>query len=108
MRFNLPPKFFARAALFALTLVAGATAVAASPEEALFLAENDTAMTKMMTAMEIQPSGDVDHDFVAMMVPHHQGAIDMARAQLRYGRNAQLRRLAQEICTTDSDTLQHE
>ncbi len=32
-----------------------------------------------------------------MMIPHHQGAIDMALAELRYGKNEQLRRLAQEI-----------
>ncbi|NIF74975.1 DUF305 domain-containing protein, partial [Burkholderia sp. Ap-962] len=42
-------------------------------------------------------SGDVDRDFVAMMVPHHQGAIDMAQAELRYGHNEQLRRIAPEI-----------
>jgi hypothetical protein len=62
-----------------------------------FLAENDAAMSKMMSDMTIGPSGDVDHDFVAMMVPHHQGAVDMAQAELRYGRNEQLRRIAQEI-----------
>ncbi|MBB5465646.1 hypothetical protein HDG32_001750 [Paraburkholderia sp. CI2] len=65
--------------------------------EAPFLHENDAAMTKMMTDMSIKPTGDVDRDFVAMMVPHHQGAIDMAQAELRYGDNEQLRRLAQEI-----------
>jgi hypothetical protein len=65
--------------------------------EAPFLAENDTAMTRMMGDMTIKPSGDVDQDFVAMMVPHHQGAIDMAQAELRYGHNEQLRRIAQEI-----------
>jgi hypothetical protein len=47
--------------------------------------------------MTIKPTGDIDRDFVAMMVPHHQGAIDMAQAELRYGRNAQLRHIAQEI-----------
>jgi uncharacterized protein (DUF305 family) len=62
-----------------------------------FLAENDTAMDKMMRDMTIKPSGDVDRDFVAMMAPHHQGAVDMAQAELRYGRNEQLRRIAQEI-----------
>jgi hypothetical protein len=51
----------------------------------------------MMVGMEIMPSGDVDRDFAAMMTPHHQGAIDMAQAELRYGRNEQLRRIAQEI-----------
>jgi Domain of unknown function (DUF305) len=54
-------------------------------------------MTRMMDGMSIRPSGDVDHDFVGMMIPHHQGAIDMAQAELRYGHNEQLRRIAQEI-----------
>jgi hypothetical protein len=68
--------------------------------EAPYLAENVSAMTKMMIDMGIRPSGDVDTDFVAMMVPHHQGAIEMAQAQLRYGRNEPLRRMAQEIIVT--------
>jgi hypothetical protein len=66
-------------------------------DEGHFLAENATAMTKMMDGMSIKPSGNVDKDFVAMMVPHHQGAIDMAEAELRYGHNEQLHRIAQEI-----------
>ena len=68
--------------------------------EAPYLAENVSAMTKMMIDMSIRPSGDVDTDFVAMMVPHHQGAIEMAKAELRYGRNEPLRRMAQEIIVT--------
>jgi hypothetical protein len=68
--------------------------------EAPYLAENVSAMTKMMIDMGIMPSGDVDADFVAMMVPHHQGAIEMAQAELRYGRNEPLRRMAQEIIVT--------
>lgn len=70
---------------------------AASAEERAFLEENETAMTKMMNDMAAKPTGDVDRDFVAMMIPHHQGAIDMAVIQLRYGKNEQLRRIAQEI-----------
>jgi hypothetical protein len=69
----------------------------ATSEESAFLAENEAAMSKMMSAMEAKPTGDIDRDFVAMMVPHHQGAIDMAVLQLRYGKNEQLRRIAQEI-----------
>src|ERR1700751_4074132 len=65
--------------------------------EAAFLKENDAAMTKMMNDMAAKPTGDVDHDFVAMMVPHHQGAIDMAQAELQYGQNPQLKTIAQEI-----------
>jgi hypothetical protein len=60
-------------------------------------AENNAAMDKMMADMNVKPTGDVDVDFAAMMIPHHQGAIDMALAQLRYGKNEQLRRIAQEI-----------
>ena len=69
----------------------------APPQEAPFLAENVGAMTQMMVGMEITPSGHVDADFAAMMIPHHQGAIAMAQAELRFGHNEQLRRIAQEI-----------
>ncbi len=72
----------------------------ASAGEAPYLAENISAMTKMMVDMGIRPSGDVDTDFVAMMVPHHRGAIEMAQAELRYGRNEPLRRMAQGIIVT--------
>src|SRR5437660_11108300 len=89
----------------AAALVGAATSLAAAPEEATFVAENDAAMKKMMAGMEIKPSGDVDRDFVAMMVPHHQGAIDMAQAELRHGRNEQLRRLAQEIIVSQSQEI---
>ena len=65
--------------------------------ETPYLDENAVAMDRMMTGMEVKPTGDVDRDFVAMMTPHHQGAIDMAQAYLRFGRNEQLRRVAQEI-----------
>src|SRR6516164_7850796 len=72
----------------------------ASAAEAPYLAENISAMTKMIVDMGIRPAGDVDTDFVALMVPHHQGAIEMAQAELRYGRNESLRRMAQEIVVT--------
>jgi uncharacterized protein (DUF305 family) len=54
-------------------------------------------MRTMMAGMESTPQGNVDQDFIGQMIPHHQGAIDMAKAELRYGRNEQLRRIAQEI-----------
>jgi uncharacterized protein (DUF305 family) len=74
-------------------------------DEAPFLAKNDAAMNKMMAAMAVKPTGDVDHDFVEMMVPHHQGAIDMAQAVLRHGHNEQIRRLAQEIIVTQQQEI---
>jgi len=80
-------------------------AFAQDAAEAPFLAENDAAMKKMMNDMMVKPTGDVDRDFVAMMVAHHQGAVDMAQAFLRYGHNEQLRRLCQEIIVTQSQEI---
>jgi uncharacterized protein (DUF305 family) len=74
-----------------------ATAGVVPSQEAAFLDESNVAMDRMMREMMNKPSGNVDRDFVDMMVPHHQGAIDMAIAVLRYGHNERIRRLAQEI-----------
>jgi Domain of unknown function (DUF305) len=73
--------------------------------EAAFLAENAAAMKKMMNDMHVRPTGNVDLDFVAMMVPHHQGAIDMAMAMLRHGGNLRLKRMAQEIIITQRQEI---
>src|SRR5438876_6250826 len=94
--------------VFAVALVAAvsaATASAARADDSQFIGLSDAAMAKMMTAMQIQQSGDTDADFVAMMVPHHQGAIDMARAELLYGHNEILRRMAQEIIMTQQQEI---
>ena len=55
------------------------------------------AMERMHKDMSIAPSGDPDRDFAAMMIPHHQGAVDMARVELQFGKDPVLRRLAQGI-----------
>ena len=55
------------------------------------------AMQRMHQAMAVPSTGDPDRDFAAMMIPHHQGAIDMAQAELRFGNDERLRRLAQGI-----------
>jgi uncharacterized protein (DUF305 family) len=56
------------------------------------------ANTRMMEGMHaLQPTGDSDRDFVMMMIPHHQGAIDMARIQLQYGNDPELRAMAEKI-----------
>jgi uncharacterized protein (DUF305 family) len=75
----------------------GMSEPAASRAKSPFDVENSAAMARMMAGMDANPTGDVGHDFVAMMVPHHQGAIDMAKTELRYGRNEQLLRIAQQI-----------
>jgi len=66
---------------------------------------NMEAMQKMQNDMAIHGSGNADEDFVMMMIPHHQGAIDMALAVLRHGRNPQIRRLAQEIIVTQQQEI---
>lgn len=76
-----------------------------APGEAPYLVENDAAMKRMMSDMAVKATGDVDRDFVSMMAPHHQGAIEMARTVLRYGRNEQIRRLAQEIIVTQQQEI---
>ena len=109
---------FGRIALLALGVAAGGLTVAwaqgdsAAPastaglaQEKPFLDGNDAAMAKMMSGMAVHPTGDVDKDFVDMMVPHHQGAIDMAALLLHYGKNQKLKYLAQEIIVTQQQEI---
>jgi uncharacterized protein (DUF305 family) len=56
--------------------------------------------------MAAQATGNPDRDFAAMMIPHHQGAIDMAKAQLLYGNDPVLRRLAQEIIVAQQQEIE--
>lgn len=99
----------------AMQLAIGTAGAARSPSanahqasvaaEKPFLQANDAAMHRMMADMSIEPSGDADRDFVAMMVPHHQGAVDMTKAELRYGRSAVLRRISQEIIVDQTQEI---
>jgi hypothetical protein len=96
------PRLYRPIRCVATVLAAASCALAASASfaqdaTAAFKAENDAAMDKMMAGMSVRPSGDIDRDFVEMMIPHHQGAIEMAESELRHGKNEQLRRIAQEI-----------
>jgi uncharacterized protein (DUF305 family) len=68
------------------------------PSGANFMQAMDVSMKRMDHDMAAAlMTGDVDHDFAAMMIPHHQGAIDMAKGELSYGKDPVMRRLAQEI-----------
>jgi uncharacterized protein (DUF305 family) len=69
--------------------------------------ELNASMEKMHVAMAtVKRSGNSDVDFVRLMLPHHQAAIDMARSQLMYGRDPQMRRLAQEIITDQQSEIE--
>lgn len=73
------------------------------PQSDKFVREMDAAMKKMMDEMH-KPgySGNADVDFLAMMIPHHQGAVDMARLALIYGKDPLTRRLAEEIIASQT------
>jgi len=89
-------------AVATVVLLAGAATAAGLSMDppslrAAFIADNDAAMAKMMSGMRIGAIGDIDRDFASMMIAHHQGAVEMAETELRYGSNERLRRIAQGI-----------
>jgi uncharacterized protein (DUF305 family) len=76
---------------------AGHGAAPASAKDSAATAAFKAANTKMHKDMEIAFTGDVDADFVRGMIPHHQGAIDMARVMLAHGKDPALKALATSI-----------
>jgi uncharacterized protein (DUF305 family) len=93
---------------FIIGVIIGSTSsnsFSASTEKSFHQLMNE-AMTLMDQGMKNAPmTGDPDHDFAAMMIPHHQGAVDMAKAELIYGKDPVLRRLAQEIVVTQEQEI---
>ena len=77
------------AALIGLPIVATAQEPAAQAFSA--------AMGKMMADMHMEPGGDADKDFAMMMIPHHQGAIDMAKVELEFGDDPEMRAVAETV-----------
>lgn len=79
----------------------------ASEEYARFARAMDAGMEKMMHAMHRGgASGDVDRDFLAMMIPHHEGAVEMARLLLVHGRDPVTRRLAEDIIASQTAEIE--
>ena len=72
-----------------------------------FYSQMMQAMERMDAGMMSEkPSGDPDHDFATMMIPHHQGAVDMAKVELIYGRDPVLRRLAEGIIVEQQQEIE--
>ena len=84
------------------------------PPSMCHMATNDTNWAALMKNMEtmhgamaaVEPSGNNDADFANLMLPHHEAAVDMARTELLYGSDPQMRRLAQEIITDQESEIQ--
>lgn len=70
---------------------------AAAAKETLATKAYRAANDKMHAGMNLKFSGNADVDFLRGMIPHHQGAIDMAKIVLQHGKDARVRKLAEEI-----------
>ena len=103
-------KFAIIAILFGTLVIKGQQAM----HKHAIKSESDSAWTELQSSMEkmhlamhsIGASGNSDADFVRLMIPHHQAAIDMARTQLLYGKDPQMRRLAQEIIADQQSEIE--
>jgi uncharacterized protein (DUF305 family) len=71
----------------------GATSAESAPSSKAF----EESMQKMHKGMMMSYTGNTDVDFVKGMIPHHQGAVDMANVELQYGKDPELRKLAEDI-----------
>jgi uncharacterized protein (DUF305 family) len=77
------------------------------PRAMSFMHAMKESMDRMDNGMKSAPmNGELDHDFCTMMIPHHQGAIDMAAAELAYGKDPVMRRLAEEIIVDQQSEIQ--
>jgi len=99
--------YFGRFGIFILLLAVGSLAQGPSGStQGEYWSALTASSHKMHSAMDfVRQSGDSDADFVKLMLPHHQAAVDMAKAQLLYGKDPQMRRLAQEIITDQQSEI---
>jgi uncharacterized protein (DUF305 family) len=89
-------------AAIAQTAASGSDAMPGMNMEQHAAGKTDVSSTaadqKMMSGMSgVQYTGDADRDFVAHMIPHHQGAVEMAKVELKYGKDVKLRKLAKDV-----------
>lgn len=121
---TFPKTFIASIAAFAVSIAVSmpvAFAQASTPADSMAgmdmsttKSSHDDEATKafqaadhsMMSGMSnIEYTGNADHDFVTHMIPHHQGAVAMAKVELKYGKDAKLRALAKEIIASQDKEI---
>jgi uncharacterized protein (DUF305 family) len=93
-------------AIVAVAVFAGGVATGAAViknEQAI--ADFKAAMDRMHTSMMIDYTGNPDVDFAHAMMPHHKGAIDMAKVELQYGKDPELRKMAEEIVSAQKKEI---
>ncbi len=89
-----------------LGLVLAPPVPAEPPAPTAYTQAMHASMAKMMQDMHrAEMTGDPDHDFLAMMIPHHAGAVEMARLELIHGRDPLVRRLAEEILASQQSEI---
>ncbi|HVT54376.1 MAG TPA: DUF305 domain-containing protein [Dongiaceae bacterium] len=99
----MKPKTLLGAVCLSLVPVVAIAADTASAAKDAFRMKND----QMMTAMHgVALTGDADKDFVDMMIPHHEGAVDMAKLEIQYGKDPQLKQMAQSIVDGQGQQIQ--
>jgi uncharacterized protein (DUF305 family) len=99
--------------VLALGTALSGSQVLAQPHERPMQGQNQAAGQDMKTGMDrmtrdmgaVPMTGDINWDSVAMMIPHRQGAIDMAQAELRHGKDPVLRRLAADIVAAQNKEI---
>ncbi|MBL8895605.1 MAG: DUF305 domain-containing protein [Rhizobiales bacterium] len=94
-------------AVMALALAAPLLATTPARAQDAAMQANMDVHKKMMDGMAgMKMSGDADKDFAMMMIPHHQGAIDMAEIELKYGKDPALRKMAEDIISAQKKEIE--
>jgi uncharacterized protein (DUF305 family) len=93
-----------RKLILTAALIAVPAAVLAQAPAVMSAFMDANHMMMMMMDM-VKPTGDADKDFAAMMIPHHQGAIEMAKIEIQYGKDPTLKALAQSIVTSQQKEI---
>jgi uncharacterized protein (DUF305 family) len=106
---NITPILCGKRLWIAALIAAVSIAAIAQTEPRMrsFMQAMKESMERMDNGMKsASMNGDLDHDFATMMIPHHEGAIDMAKAELLYGKHPVMRRLAEEIVVDQQSEIQ--